>query len=39
VIDDDSQEHDVFEENSFVDEVEREDARRLSYTTPRHNTN
>jgi hypothetical protein len=32
VIDDDSQEHDVFEENSFVDEVEREDARRLSYT-------
>lgn len=30
VIDDDSQEHDVFEENSFVDEVEREDARRLS---------
>jgi hypothetical protein len=36
VIDDDSQEHDVFEENSFVDEVEREDARRLSYTTPLH---
>lgn len=30
VIDVDSQERDVFEENSFVDEVEREDARRLS---------
>jgi hypothetical protein len=34
VIDVDSQEREVFEEHDFVDEVEREDARRLSYVPP-----